>query len=89
MQGTKLGDQWLTPEEGMEQVKKKVVIEHIIEGIPVTMRQWIMQEKICGLTHIAELMQKYITSERMEEHGQISQPSLQPTPFDSPRRNTS
>ena len=53
----------------MEQVKEKVVMEQMIEGISVTMRQWIIQEEICGATHIAELMQKYITPERMEEHG--------------------
>ena len=69
VQATKLGDWWLEPEKGMEQVKEKVVMEQMIEGISVTMRQWIIQEEICGATHIAELMQKYITPERMEEHG--------------------
>ena len=69
MQATKLADQWLTYEKGMEQVKEKVVMEQMIEGIPVTMRQRIMREEIHGPTHIAELMQRYIMSERMEEHG--------------------
>ena len=89
VQVTKLADRWLTPDEGMEQVKEKVVMEQMIEGIPVMMRQWIMREEIRGPTHIAELMQRYITSERMEEHGLISQPSLRPTQFGSTRRTTS
>ena len=63
-------------------------MEQMIEGIPVTMRQWIMREEIRGPTHIAELMQRYIMSERMEEYGRIPQPSLRPIQFGSPRRTT-
>ena len=55
VQVTKLADRWLTPEEEMEQVKEKVVMEQMIERIPVTMRQWIMREEIHGPTHIAKL----------------------------------
>ena len=56
----RLTSQWLTPDEGEEQMHQKVVMELMVQGI----KQWIIREQPQDPYAMAELMQVYLVSEK-------------------------
>ena len=51
----RLTSQWLTPDEGEEQMQQKVAMELMVQG----MKQWIIREQPQDPFAMAELMQLY------------------------------
>ena len=88
VEAMKLTDQWLTPDAGPDQMKRKVAMEQMIQGIPAAMRQWIIREQPQDPYHMAEQMQTYISSERVEERGRTLQPQSRHNQPSSPGRST-
>ena len=60
IQAMRLTSRWLTPDEGEEQMRQKVAMEQIVEGMSEGMKKWIIREQPRDPYAMAELMQVYL-----------------------------
>ena len=67
-QAMRLTTRWLTPDEGEEQMRRKVSMEQMVEGMSEGMKKWIIREQPRDLYAMAELMQVYLVSEKTREN---------------------
>ena len=59
---------WLTPNEGEEQMRQKVAMEQMVEGMSGGTKEWIIREQPRDPHAMEELMQVYLVSEKAREN---------------------
>ena len=64
IQALKLISRWLTPDEGEEQMRRKVVMEHMVQKMNEGMKQWIIREQPPDQYAMVKLMQVYLVSKK-------------------------
>ena len=72
IQAMKLTSRWLTPDKGEEQMRQKVAMEQMVQGMNEGMKKWIVREQPPDPYAMAELMQVYLVSEKTRENSTIN-----------------
>lgn len=57
--GTKLMKRWLLPEQGMDQLLNKIIVEQLLCALPQELRIWVAAQNPETSTKVAELIESY------------------------------
>ena len=81
-------DRWLTPHEGIEQMREKLTIDRSLEGMSEPMRKWVREKEPKTKTEVITSMRVYLECHRRSERDVRSKNSFTKHSFQDYRRSS-